>query len=127
MMTILGLGVDIVKVARIEKAIERSGEHLAQRILSRKEMLQYQCCSRPGRFLARRFAAKEAAAKAFGTGIRGGLTFSQIEVYHDKLGKPYLRFLNDAEKIANDLGIRSVQVSLSDEDNYAIATVIIAD
>lgn len=91
-MSILGLGTDIVEIARIASVIERSGERLARRILTENEWLQYQRHQQPVRFLAKRFAVKEAAAKAFGTGIRNGLAFAQFEVFNDELGKPCLRF-----------------------------------
>jgi len=77
------------------------------------------------RFLAKRFAVKEAAAKAFGTGIRGGLAFNQFEVYNDELGKPGLRFFQHAQEVANKLGVVHVHVTLADERHYACATVII--
>ena len=78
-MAILGLGTDIVEIARIEGVISRSGDRLAQRGLSSHEWQQDQAHQQPGRFLAKRFAVKEAAAKEGGTGIRGGLAFNQVE------------------------------------------------
>ena len=72
-MAILGLGTDIVEIERIAGVIERSGDRLARRVLSEAEWQQYQSHKQPVRFLSKRFAVKEAAAKAFGTGIRGGL------------------------------------------------------
>ncbi|WP_034947036.1 holo-ACP synthase [Erwinia oleae] len=124
-MAILGLGTDIVEIARIEGVIARSGQRLAQRVLSENEWRQYQAHRQPGRFLAKRFAVKEAAAKAFGTGIRGGLAFNQFEVYNDELGKPGLRFFDHAAEVAKKLGVAHVHVTLADERNYACATVII--
>lgn len=124
-MAILGLGTDIVEIARIEGVISRSGDRLAQRVLSANEWAQYQAHRQPLRFLAKRFAVKEAAAKAFGTGIRGGLAFNQFEVYNDELGKPGLRFFQHAAEVAEKLGVKYVHVTLADERNYACATVII--
>ncbi|MEW5288330.1 holo-ACP synthase [Erwinia papayae] len=124
-MAILGLGTDIVEIARIEGVISRSGDRLARRVLSDNEWLQYQAHQQPARFLARRFAAKEAAAKAFGTGIRDGLAFNQFEVGNNQMGKPEMRFLQQAAELAKKLGINYVHVSLSDERCYACATVII--
>ena len=71
-MAVLGLGTDIVEMARIEAVVERSGDRLARRVLSDAEWALYQQHQQPIRFLAKRFAVKEAAAKAFGTGIRNG-------------------------------------------------------
>ncbi|CAK6490198.1 Holo-[acyl-carrier-protein] synthase [Pantoea sp. Nvir] len=124
-MAILGLGTDIVEIERIAGVIERSGDRLARRVLSEAEWQQYQQHQQPVRFLAKRFAVKEAAAKAFGTGIRGGLAFNQFEVYNDELGKPGLRFFNHASDVAERLGVRQVHVTLADERHYACATVII--
>lgn len=124
-MAILGLGTDIVEIARIEAIVGRSGDRLARRVLSEQEWAQYQAHSQPIRFLAKRFAVKEAAAKAFGTGIRGGLAFAQFDVVNDSLGKPCLRFLARAAEVAELMGVRHVHVSLADERLYACATVII--
>ncbi|MDT0177976.1 holo-ACP synthase [Pantoea sp. RRHST58] len=124
-MAILGLGTDIVEIERIAGVIERSGDRLARRVLSEAEWQQYQRHQQPVRFLAKRFAVKEAAAKAFGTGIRGGLAFNQFEVYNDELGKPGLRFFHHASDVAEKLGVRQVHVTLADERHYACATVII--
>ena len=79
----------------------------------------------PVRFLAKRFAVKEAAAKAFGTGIRNGLAFNQFEVFNDELGKPRLRLWGEALKLAEKLGVVNMHVTLADERHYACATVII--
>ncbi|MBP2837977.1 holo-ACP synthase [Dickeya parazeae] len=124
-MAILGLGTDIVEIARIEAIVGRSGDRLARRVLSPQEWAQYQSHSQPIRFLAKRFAVKEAAAKALGTGIRDGLAFAQFEVVNDALGKPCLQFLARAAELAQALGVQCVHVSLADERHYACATVII--
>ncbi|WP_165431220.1 holo-ACP synthase [Atlantibacter hermannii] len=124
-MAILGLGTDIVEIARIEGVISRSGDRLAKRVLSASEWEQYQVHQQPVRFLAKRYAVKEAAAKAFGTGIRNGLAFNQFEVFNDALGKPGLRLWDEALALAQRMGVASVHVTLSDERHYACATVII--
>ncbi len=124
-MAILGLGTDIVEITRIEAVVERSGDRLAKRILCANEWLLYQHHQQPVRFLAKRFAVKEAAAKALGTGIRNGLAFEQFEVINDPLGKPGLIFHDRAAQMAEELGVKSVHVTLADERRYACATVII--
>lgn len=124
-MAILGLGTDIVEIARIEAVVERSGDRLAQRVLSENEWALYQQHQQPVRFLAKRFAVKEAAAKALGTGIRHGLAFEQFEVVNDALGKPVLVFHARAAEVAAELGVTSIHVTLADERRYACATVII--
>lgn len=124
-MAILGLGTDIVEMARIEAVVARSGDRLAKRVLSPNEWALYETHQQPVRFLAKRFAVKEAAAKALGTGIRNGLAFNQFEVYNDELGKPSLRLWGEAERLAERMGVRSMHVTLADERHYACATVII--
>ncbi|NUW60518.1 holo-ACP synthase [Cronobacter muytjensii] len=124
-MAILGLGTDIVEIDRIEAVISRSGDRLAKRVLNASEWAQYQTHQQPVRFLAKRFAVKEAAAKAFGTGIRNGLAFNQFEVFNDELGKPKLRLWDEAERLAARMGVTAVHVTLADERHYACATVII--
>lgn len=124
-MAILGLGTDIVEITRIEAVVERSGDRLAKRILCANEWVLYQNHQQPVRFLAKRFAVKEAAAKALGTGIRNGLAFEQFEVVNDPLGKPGLVFHERAAQMALELGVKSVHVTLADERRYACATVII--
>lgn len=78
-MAILGLGTDIVEIARIEAVIARSGDRLARRVLSDNEWAIWKTHHQPVRFLAKRFAVKEAAAKAFGTGIRNGLALINLK------------------------------------------------
>ncbi len=124
-MAILGLGTDIVEIARIEAVIARSGDRLAQRVLCASEWALYQAHQQPVRFLAKRFAVKEAAAKAFGTGIRNGLAFDQFEVFNDALGKPQVRFHEAAQQLALKMGVKFVHVTLADERRYACATVIL--
>lgn len=124
-MAILGIGTDIVEIARIEAVLARSGDRLARRVLSANEWEIYQAHQQPVRFLAKRFAVKEAAAKALGTGIRNGLAFNQFEVLNDELGKPSLRLWEEAQRMAERMGVRSMHVTLADERHYACATVII--
>lgn len=124
-MAILGLGTDIVEIARIEAVISRSGDRTARRVLSDNEWAIWETHQQPVRFLAKRFAVKEAAAKAFGTGIRNGLAFNQFEVFNDELGKPRLRLWGEALKLAEKLGVAHMHVTLADERHYACATVII--
>lgn len=77
-----------------------------------------------GALSGKRFAVKEAASKALGTGIRNGPAFEQFEVYNDELGKPKLRLLGAAAELAQRLGVRHIHVTLADERHYACATVI---
>ncbi|HCG5067542.1 holo-ACP synthase [Vibrio parahaemolyticus] len=124
-MAILGLGTDIAEIERIEKALGRSGEAFARRILSEDEMAKFSQLKQQGRYLAKRFAAKEAASKALGTGIAQGVTFHDFTVSNDELGKPVLMLSGVAQKMAQTMGVNHVHLSISDERHYAVATVIL--
>ncbi|MGL5429279.1 MAG: holo-ACP synthase [Vibrio sp.] len=121
---IVGLGTDITEIERVENALARSGESFARRILTDAEFEQFQSLQRQGRFLAKRFAAKEAASKALGTGIAQGVTFHDFTISNDALGKPLLSLSGKAAQLAALLEVRSIHLSLSDERRYAMATVI---
>lgn len=120
---IYGIGTDIVSIQRITDNLARYGDRFAQRILSEEEMSLYGAASRQNHFLAKRFAAKEAAAKALGTGIRDGLTLKDIQVSNDALGKPLLVFTRQGQEKLQGRGIGNAHLSLSDEEDYAIAFV----
>ena len=109
----------------LDRVIARSGDRLARRVLSDNEWAIWEAHQQPVRFLAKRFAVKEAAAKALGTGIRNGLAFNQFEVYNDELGKPKLRLWGEANLLAERMGVSAIHVTLADERHYACATVII--
>ena len=120
---IYGIGTDIVQVARIQRSLDRYGERFAERILGVAEFADYRATAHPARFLARRFAVKEALAKACGTGFTQGLTFRDITVAHDRAGKPELRFGGRAAELYREWGLGESFVSISDEREYAIAFV----
>jgi holo-[acyl-carrier protein] synthase len=122
---IFGIGTDIVTVARIEAAMQRHGSAFAERILSAQELAEYATQAHPARFLGKRFAAKEAFAKATGQGLRHPVSLQRITVGHDELGKPVLLF--DAELSAHlqRLGIEHHHLSISDERDTAVAFVIL--
>ncbi|MCL9773456.1 holo-ACP synthase [Vibrio methylphosphonaticus] len=124
-MAILGLGTDIAEIERIEKALARSGEAFAKRILTAEEWVTFSSLKQKGRFLAKRFAAKEAASKALGTGIAHGVSFQDFTIANDENGKPLLTLTNRAAEIATSMGATSIHLTISDERHYAVATVII--
>ncbi|MFA0084138.1 holo-ACP synthase [Vibrio sp. 10N.286.49.C2] len=124
-MAILGLGTDIAEIERIEKALNRSGDAFAKRILTTSEWETFHSLKQKGRFLAKRFAAKEAASKALGTGIAHGVSFQDFTIANDEHGKPTLTLTKKAAEIAASLGATSVHLTISDERHYAVATVII--
>ncbi len=120
---IFGIGTDIVRVARMQADIARYGEKFAERILTAKELDEFRQSPQPANFLARRFAAKEAAAKAMGTGFRDGLHLRDIGVGHDPNGRPLLEFSGRASEFVRAQGITTVHVSLADEEDNAVAFV----
>ena len=121
---IYGIGTDIVRVARMARNIEHYGARFAERLLHPQEYIEFLHQSRPAHFLAKRFAAKEAAAKALGTGFRDGVRFKDIYVAHDSYGKPVLQFSGVAAQRLQQLAVSGWHLSLSDEDEYAVAFVI---
>lgn len=121
---IVGIGTDIVAVARMTQSIERHGDRFARRVLAESEFAQYVDHTNPSHFLAKRFAAKEALVKALGCGFRDGISMQHIVVENDSLGKPYLVLCEAAKKRAELLGVGDLQLSLSDEEAYAVAYVI---
>jgi len=120
---IFGIGTDIVSVERMERNIERFGRRFSERILGEEEQADYDTSRRRAHFLAKRFAAKEAAVKAMGTGFRDGIALRDIWVGHDGFGKPMLNFAGVAEQFLRRHDIGAVHLSLADEDRYAIAFV----
>jgi holo-[acyl-carrier protein] synthase len=110
----------------MQSNIERYGEKFAERILTTEELAEYRQELRKAHFLAKRFAAKEAAAKAMGTGFRDGLMLHHIGVTHDGAGKPQLAFTDQAAEFVRAHGIKSVHVSLADEEDHAVAFVTLA-
>ncbi|MDH5648214.1 MAG: holo-ACP synthase [Gammaproteobacteria bacterium] len=121
---IYGIGTDIVRVARMQKNLERFGDKFAARILTDEELAKFRGYSKKANYLAKRFAAKEAAAKALGLGFQNGLQLKQISINHDKLGKPIFEFSGFARQYMMDKKITSVHLSLSDEDDNAVAFVV---
>ena len=123
-MAITGIGTDIVALDRIEKLFEKHPQRFPQRILTAFELEEMQRMEQPVHFLAKRFAVKEAASKALGTGIADGVQFVDFEVRHDALGKPELQAYNRAAEIMRDKNITASHLSISDEKRYAVAYVI---
>jgi len=121
---IFGIGSDVVRVSRIARALDRHGERFAQRLLSDAELAEFRRTARPAYFLAKRFAAKEAAVKAFGTGFRGGVALPDIAVGHDALGKPMLTFAAAAAQQKAKLGVGETFLTLSDDEDIALAFVV---
>ncbi len=122
---IRGLGIDIVKTERIREVYVRYGRKFARRILSAGELARFDETKRPVSFLAMRFAAKEAASKALGTGFRQGVGPRLIEVTHNAAGKPSLLLHGAAAAHAANLDVAYSHISLTDEAEYAAAVVVL--
>ncbi len=122
---IKGIGTDLVEVARIKKSLSRWGTRFARRILCAAELLEFDRSGRQAQFLAKRFAVKEAAVKALGTGMRGGVHFSQICITHQSSGAPEISFTGKAREIAEINGVGERFVSITDERDYALAFVVL--
>jgi holo-[acyl-carrier protein] synthase len=124
-MAIVGHGVDLTPVERIARLRARHGEHFLIRVFTEAERAF--CESRPRRVdehLAARFAVKEATLKALGTGLRGGIRWTDVSVHREDSGKPHVKLDGKAAEIAERLGIRSWFVSISHAGGSAIASVI---
>ena len=122
---IYGIGTDIVKIDRIRASLERFGAHFARRVLTAAELLEYQTSHQPDRFVAKRFAAKEAVVKALGLGFRAGLGLNLIGVSHDEYGKPAIVYHGQALDHVRKIGIVESLISISDEQDYALAFAIL--
>ncbi|WP_027857912.1 holo-ACP synthase [Marinobacterium jannaschii] len=120
---IKGIGTDIIQISRVSKALARS-PRLAARILTPQELSQFETKTRKALFLAKRFAAKEAAVKALGTGIGRGVSWQHLTVSHDEWGKPMLEISGGALQRAQQLNISSLHLSYSDEQEYVVAFVV---
>ena len=122
---IFGIGTDIVQVSRMQNNLDKHGLRFARRVLSEAELSDFEKNKYQSAFLAKRFAVKEAAVKALGTGFRDGISMTHITVGHDDLGKPVLTFSDVAKQIAHDKGIDNMHVSIADEKDYAVAYVVL--
>ncbi|MGV0950489.1 MAG: holo-ACP synthase [Azonexus sp.] len=121
---IYGIGTDIVAVKRLQGMWERHGDKALGKLLAPQELGEFARAADKGRFLAKRFAAKEAFSKALGTGVRPPAVLPSIAIGHDELGKPVLAFCGQLAEMIENQGL-TAHLSLSDEAEYAIAYVIL--
>lgn len=119
-----GVGTDIVAVARLGQSLDRHGERFMERILTSEEQAEFARAPHGARFLAKRFAAKEAFSKAYGTGIRGAVGFQALIIEHDQMGKPLLRYAGELARLMDEQGL-TAHLSISDESDYVVAFVVI--
>ncbi len=121
---IAGVGTDIVQIARMERLWRQHGERLVRHVLAPGE-LPDPPPQDMGRFLAKRFAAKEAFAKAAGTGLRTPVSLSSLSVVHDGLGRPSFAFAAPLQEWLSQRGVRASHLSVSDERDMAVAFVVL--
>jgi len=120
-----GIGIDIVKIERFTRALERWGDHLRARVFTPQELLICHAKAHPSRHLALRFAAKEAFLKALGMGMFQGVAWTEIEIVNDASGRPHINVRGNAEKICHQKGITEIFVSISHEAEYGVAHVLL--
>ena len=122
---ILGLGIDIIEVARISASLEKFGERFGQRILLPEEMAYCLSHRQPAPFVAARFAAKEAISKAFGTGIGAALGWRDMEIAHKPTGEPFVILHGKGKELFAARKAKQLLVSISHTDNYAAVTAVL--
>ncbi|MFT5756605.1 MAG: holo-[acyl-carrier protein] synthase [Alteromonadaceae bacterium] len=125
-MSVVGLGTDIIEISRIEKMSAATKDKLARRVLTPEELVHHANLNFPDRYLAKRWAGKEAASKALGTGIANGVSFQNFQINSLASGQPVLIISGKALVITEELGAKSWHISLSDEATYATAVVILS-
>ena len=121
---ILGVGTDLCEIGRIERALERFGERFAARILVASELMVFRRRRKQAAYLAKRFAAKEAFAKALGTGIRYPVNWHSVWVVNDRSGKPAFEFSRPLAALLKRRGVEKIHLSLTDEIGMAAAFVV---
>jgi len=124
-MTIFGIGVDTVNIDRIKKIHEKYGQHFVDKILNPSEIEFFKNSEDQNRFLANRFAGKEAASKALGTGFSQGVTWKDFGVINKPSGQPELILSNKLKKLFITKGITSSHISLTDEKPFSMAFVVL--
>ncbi len=121
---LIGTGVDLIEVARIAHSIERYGERFLRRVYTDHEIAYCRGRRVSAESFAARFAAKEAGAKALGTGISRGVTWNEFEVARKPGGRPVLELRGRAALLAEELGVRAISLSLTHTGSLAMATVV---
>jgi holo-[acyl-carrier protein] synthase len=121
-VNILGIGIDIVEIKRIEDALNKNKRFL-DKLFTKEEIKYFESRNFKIETIAGNFAAKEAISKAMGTGIRN-FNFIDIEVLRNELGKPIVKTYNNLNKICIDYNVLEIKVSISHSDNYAVSNAI---
>ena len=122
---IFGVGTDIVELSRIEAILERFGEHFVRRLLMDEEIALYRRSKQPVRFLAMRFAGKEATVKAMGTGFAHGVWLRDVGILNNDWGRPIVTWSERGRRACDSLGIGAGHVSLTDDAGLVIAFAVV--
>jgi len=122
---IFGIGVDVLEVKRIGETLERFGEHFIERLLMPEERAQLAKTQRRTRFIAMRFAAKEAIVKAMGTGFSHGVWIRDVGVVQNSWGKPEVVFSERGDRVRRGLGVGEGHVTLTDEAGLVVAVAVL--
>ena len=123
-MEIVAHGIDLVDCPRIEEMIQRHGERFIKRVFTADEQAYAEANKNEVEKLAGRFAAKEAILKLIGTGWRGKIAWTDIEIVNNPAGQPQVNLSGEVEKIAEKLGIKHISVSITHTANFAIASAV---
>jgi holo-[acyl-carrier protein] synthase len=124
---LLGLGTDLIETRRVEQSIDRFGDRFLERIFSPREIAYCKRKKNAAESFAARFAAKEAGAKALGTGISRGVTWKDFEVKRETSGRPSLHLSGRAAELAVAIGVKRIQLSLTHSRDLAMAVVVVED
>jgi holo-[acyl-carrier protein] synthase len=124
-MSVLGIGVDLVECARIQRAVDRFGDRFLHRVFTDGEIEYSMSMKFPARHLAARFAAKEAVSKAFGTGIGKAMGWRDIDIRKKPSGEPFLVFSGPAKQLAERRGVSVALITLSHTEHHAMATIVL--
>jgi holo-[acyl-carrier protein] synthase len=122
---IFGIGTDVVQLVRVERTWDRFGMHFAERLLLADERVLFEKSKRPVRFLAMRFAAKEAVVKAMGTGFANGMWVRDVGMMPNRLGQPQVVYSARGRAMCERLGIGGGHLSLTDEAGLIVAVAVL--
>lgn len=122
---IFGIGIDVLEAARVDRVYARHGEHFIERLLMPAERAQFALTQRKGRFLAMRFAAKEAIVKALGTGFAHGVWIRDVGVVQNTWGRPEVVYSPRGEAVRRGLGVGDGHVTLTDEAGLIVAVAVL--
>ena len=122
---IFGVGTDIVELARVQATYDRFGEHFVRRILMPEELELFERSKQPVRFLAMRFAGKEATVKAMGTGFAHGVWLRDVGILNNDWGRPIVTWSERGRRVCQRLGVGAGHVSLSDDGGLVLAFAVV--